>query len=52
MDETICPNCKSEETYMDYEEVYEKGYAVRKCEDCNCSYKMFYRVETISIKTL
>lgn len=43
MDETVCPKCNSEETYMDYEDVYEKNYAVRKCESCGCSYKIKYQ---------
>jgi transcription initiation factor TFIIIB Brf1 subunit/transcription initiation factor TFIIB len=49
MDTTICPKCESEETYMDYEDVYEKGYTERVCEDCGCRYKVTYRVEAIGV---
>ena len=52
MDETVCPKCNSEETYMDYEWVYEKSFAVRKCEECHTSYKIKYRVEAVSIEVM
>ena len=52
MDETVCPKCNGEETYMDYEDVYERSYAVRRCETCFCTYKIKYQIAIKSIEII
>ncbi len=52
MEENICPYCNSEETYMDYDKLYEADYVVRKCETCRKQYKVTYLIEVIGVEKI
>lgn len=41
LDERVCPKCKSEETF-NVNDFLEFGYSVRECEDCGCSYMVYF----------
>lgn len=48
-DTTICPKCKSEETFQSQDWL---GREIRECEDCGCEYEINYelKVRSITIK--
>lgn len=50
LDATICPKCKSEETYCSQDWL---GKELRECEECGCLYQVDYdiKVQKITVKS-
>lgn len=53
MDQTICPNCGSdEETSLHEDWVYEFGYSTRLCYDCKTVYKVHFKTVVTKIEIM
>lgn len=53
IDETVCPYCGSDnETYMNYDFLYNKSYTIRSCDSCDKDYKVNYYIAAIEVEKL